>query len=80
MAMSQVCNRAVVMSVGDFDPGVHLDKRYGVRWETKRLHKVLSQRGFKVEFHNDPTAQEIYSLFEAGMFFRYWKYCVIKMC
>ena len=68
---SQVCNRAVVVSVKDFDPGVELARRKGVGRDAKRLHKVLSRLGFKVKIHNDPTAQEIYSLFEAGMFFRY---------
>ncbi|KAL2099713.1 hypothetical protein ACEWY4_004107 [Coilia grayii] len=62
----KVCNRAVIVSVGEFDHGVELTRRAaGVRSDTKRLHKVLSKLGFEVEFHNDLSAQEIYTLFKA---------------
>ncbi|XP_076139428.1 caspase-7-like [Alosa pseudoharengus] len=60
-----ICNRAVVVSVKDFDPGVDLTRRPGVGRDAQRLHRVLSRLGFKVEIHNDLTAEEIYTLFKA---------------
>lgn len=63
----KACNRAVIVSVGQFDPGVGLSGRVGgVRNDTRRLHRVLTTLGFKVEFHNDQSADEIYELFEEG--------------
>ncbi|XP_062410869.1 caspase-7-like [Sardina pilchardus] len=58
-----ICNRAVVVSVKDFDPGVELTRRPGVGRDAQRLHRVLSRLGFKVDIHSDLTAEEIYTLF-----------------
>ncbi|XP_059213822.1 caspase-3 [Centropristis striata] len=57
------CNRAVLVSVGEFDPGVGLRRRPGAKKDTKRLHSTLSKLGFKVDFHSDLTGDEIYELF-----------------
>lgn len=57
----------MVVSVKDFDPGVELSRRPGVGRDAKRLHRVLSQLGFKVEIHSDLTAGEIHRLFKEGM-------------
>lgn len=62
--IDEIQNRVVVVSVEDFDPGVGLAKRKGVGRDVRRLHKVLCKLGFKVEFHSDPTAREVYELFE----------------
>ncbi|XP_076139537.1 caspase-7-like [Alosa pseudoharengus] len=59
------CNRALLVSAIKFYPGVDLSSRPGAAQDTKRLHKVLSRLGFKVEIHNDLTAEEIYTLFKA---------------
>ncbi|XP_028319400.1 caspase-7 [Gouania willdenowi] len=63
MSPSGTSNRAVVVSVGRFDPGVELSNRPGAPRDTKRLHGCLSRRGFSVELHNDLTSEEIYKLF-----------------
>ncbi|KAJ8388626.1 hypothetical protein AAFF_G00131910 [Aldrovandia affinis] len=57
-------NRALVVSVTAFDPGVDLCARSGAKRDAKRLHKVLSKLGFGVDLHMDPTAEEIYQLFK----------------
>lgn len=58
----------MVVSVKDFDPGVELSRRPGVGRDAKRLHRVLSQLGFKVEIHSDLTAGEIHRLFKEGLY------------
>uniref|UniRef100_A0A3Q3WZ40 Caspase-3-like n=1 Tax=Mola mola TaxID=94237 RepID=A0A3Q3WZ40_MOLML len=57
------CNRAVVVSVARFDPGVSLRRRPGANKDSKRLHKTLSKLGFKVDIHTDLSSDEIYELF-----------------
>ncbi|XP_028274000.1 caspase-3-like [Parambassis ranga] len=56
-------NRALLVSVGQFHPGVPLNQRPGVRRDTTTLHRTLSKLGFKVELHNDLNSEEIYELF-----------------
>ncbi|XP_019119129.1 caspase-3 isoform X2 [Larimichthys crocea] len=58
------CNRAVLVSVGEFDPGVRLERRPGANKDTKSLHHTLSKLGFKVDIHSDLSGDEIYELFE----------------
>lgn len=60
------CNRAVVVSVAQFDPGVSLGRRPGADKDSKRLHKTLSKLGFKVDIHTDLSSDEIYELFLTG--------------
>uniref|UniRef100_A0A3Q4GNQ8 Caspase 3, apoptosis-related cysteine peptidase-like n=1 Tax=Neolamprologus brichardi TaxID=32507 RepID=A0A3Q4GNQ8_NEOBR len=55
-------NRAVVVSVAQFDPGVSLGDRAGAQKDAKRLHGTLSRRGFEVELHSDLSGDEIYEL------------------
>nr|XP_004556181.2 caspase-3-like [Maylandia zebra] len=57
-------NRAVVVSVAEFYPGVKMGNRAGAKRDAKRLHSTLSRRGFKVELHSDLSGAEIYELFE----------------
>ncbi|XP_069370054.1 caspase-7-like [Paralichthys olivaceus] len=57
------CNRALVVSVAEFDPGVKLGRRPGAQKDAKRLHRTLSKLGFKVELHSDLSGEEIYQLF-----------------
>ncbi|KAM8828016.1 caspase-7-like isoform 1-T2 [Spinachia spinachia] len=56
-------NRAVLVSVEQFDPGVVLGRRPGASKDAKKLHRTLSQLGFKVEIHSDLSAEGIYQLF-----------------
>ncbi|XP_030292357.1 caspase-7-like [Sparus aurata] len=63
MDHSRECNRAVLVSVAKFDYGVDLDKRSGAKKDVKELHRTLSKLGFKVDIHNDLSADEIYELF-----------------
>ncbi|KAM9801260.1 caspase-7-like [Neosynchiropus ocellatus] len=60
----QQSNRAVLVSVSEFEPGVDLRRRPGAKRDTKRLHRVLKKLGFCVEIHNDLRGREIYELFE----------------
>lgn len=60
------CNRAVVVSVAQFDPGVSLGRRPGAKKDNKKLHSTLSKVGFKVDLYMDLTADEIYELFQKG--------------
>ncbi|XP_053728190.1 caspase-7-like [Synchiropus splendidus] len=60
----QQCDRAVLVSVNEFEPGVDLRRRPGAKRDTKRLHRVLKKLGFWVEIHNDLQAHEIYELFQ----------------
>lgn len=62
----QECNRAVVVSVARFDPGVKLQRRPGAERDSKSLHRTLSKMGFKVDIHNDLSSEEIYELFQKG--------------
>lgn len=59
-------NRAVVMSVASFDYGVPLGKRNGAKRDAKKLHRTLSNLGFKVDVHDDLSSEEIYELFLQG--------------
>ncbi|XP_075885882.1 caspase-7 [Nelusetta ayraudi] len=61
---SEACNRAVVVSVAEFDPGVSLGRRPGAKKDAKRIHSTLSKLGFKVEYHMDLSGDEIYELFQ----------------
>ncbi|XP_029921416.1 caspase-7-like [Myripristis murdjan] len=61
---SAECNRAVLVSVAQFDHGVSLGRRPGAERDTKRLHRTLSKLGFKVDIHNDLSSDEMYTLFE----------------
>ncbi|XP_045923790.1 caspase-7-like [Micropterus dolomieu] len=58
------CNRAVLVSVARFDPGVDLERRSGAERDAKRLHRTLSKLGFKVDIHADLSGDEIYKLFQ----------------
>lgn len=66
MASPDGCNRAVIVSMATFHPGVDLGRRPGAQWDTKRLHRSLSKLGFKVDMHNDLSSEEIYELFTQG--------------
>ncbi|KAM7392383.1 hypothetical protein PAMA_007479 [Pampus argenteus] len=57
------CNRAVVVSVAQFDPGVSLRSRPGAERDAKKLHRTLSKLGFRVDIHSDLSSNEIYELF-----------------
>ncbi|KAF3846935.1 hypothetical protein F7725_004013, partial [Dissostichus mawsoni] len=46
-------NRAVLVSVAQFDPGVRLRRRPGAQRDAKKLHRTLSKLGFRVEIHSD---------------------------
>uniref|UniRef100_A0A8C9Z291 Caspase family p20 domain-containing protein n=1 Tax=Sander lucioperca TaxID=283035 RepID=A0A8C9Z291_SANLU len=60
---SRECNRVVLVSVAQFDPGVNLGRRPGADKDTKTLHHTLSKLGFKVDIHDDLSGDEIYQLF-----------------
>lgn len=60
------CNRAVLVSVAEFDPGVRLGRRPGAERDAKRLHRTLSKLGFEVDIHADLGGDEIYELFLKG--------------
>lgn len=60
------CNRAVLVSVAEFDQGVRLGRRPGAKKDTKKLHSILSKLGFKVDIHSDLSSDEIYELFLKG--------------
>ncbi|XP_047425967.1 caspase-7 [Mugil cephalus] len=57
-----VGNRAVLVSVAQYEPGVELGWRPGAKRDTRRLHRTLSKLGFKVELHMDLRADEIQQL------------------
>ncbi|KAK5856790.1 hypothetical protein PBY51_008360 [Eleginops maclovinus] len=57
------CNRALLVSVAQFDPGVRLRGRPGAQRDTKKLHRTLSKLGFRVEIHSDLSSDQIYQLF-----------------
>lgn len=62
-------NRALIVSVEDFYPGVDLDNRKGAKRDTQRLHKTLSKLGFSVEIRIDIEADAIYKAFKEGKIF-----------
>ncbi|KAF7648646.1 hypothetical protein LDENG_00153710 [Lucifuga dentata] len=57
-------NRAVLLSVAEFDPGVNLSRRLGAQRDTKELHRTLSKLGFRVDIYNDLSGDKIYELFK----------------
>ncbi|XP_051234499.1 caspase-7 [Dicentrarchus labrax] len=57
------CNRAVLVSVAEFHPGVELRNRPGAEKDAKKLHRTLSKLGFKVDIHSDLNGDEIEQLF-----------------
>ncbi|XP_026209802.1 caspase-3-like isoform X2 [Anabas testudineus] len=63
MAHSEERNRAVLVSVSKFHPGVMLGPRPGAKSDAKRLHRTLSKLGFKVDIHSDLSRDEIYDVF-----------------
>lgn len=65
-AQREGCNRAVVVSVAQFDPGVKLVRRPGAKKDAKKLHRTLSKLGFKVDLHMDLSGDDIYELFYKG--------------
>ncbi|KAL0965310.1 hypothetical protein UPYG_G00279600 [Umbra pygmaea] len=58
------CNRAILVSVSNFEPGVPLSKRTGADRDNKRLHRTLTRLEYRVHIHMDLNAQEIYTLFK----------------
>ncbi|XP_051973886.1 caspase-3-like [Xyrauchen texanus] len=64
-ANKSVKNRALIVSVQHFYPGVALMKRPGVKRDTQRLHKILTNLGFSVVIKQDIEAEEIYEAFKA---------------
>lgn len=59
-------NRAVVVSVARFYPGVSLTKRPGAERDAKKIHKTLRKLGFRVKLHSDLSSEEIYQVFREG--------------
>ncbi|XP_016302690.1 caspase-3-like isoform X1 [Sinocyclocheilus anshuiensis] len=64
-ANKRMKNRALIVSVENFYPGVGLNKRNGAKRDTRRLHKILSKLGFSVDIRMDIDANEIYEAFKA---------------
>ncbi|XP_051972549.1 caspase-3-like [Xyrauchen texanus] len=64
-ASKSLKNRALIVSVENFYPGVDLMKRWGVKRDTQRLHKILTKLGFSVVIKQDMEAEEIYEVFKA---------------
>ncbi|KAK2818546.1 hypothetical protein Q5P01_024107 [Channa striata] len=56
-------NRAVLVSVAAFEPGLRLESRSGAKRDARRLHRTLSKLGFKVDLHSDLSSEEIHDLF-----------------
>lgn len=75
MAISGELNRAVVVSVAEFDPGVSLGRRPGAERDSKRLHRTLSKLGYKVDLHSDLSGEEIYQLFLDGEILSGCQFC-----
>ncbi|XP_077099624.1 caspase-7-like [Siphateles boraxobius] len=63
-ASKTVRNKALIVSVENFYPGVDLSRRSGVKRDTQRLHKILNKLGFSVEIKIDIEAEEIYEAFK----------------
>ncbi|XP_016342680.1 caspase-3-like [Sinocyclocheilus anshuiensis] len=64
-ANKRMKNRALIVSVENFYPGVGLNKRNGAKRDTRRLHKILSKLGFSVDIRMDIEKDEIYEAFKA---------------
>ncbi|XP_044139004.1 caspase-7-like [Bufo gargarizans] len=68
--MSKVAkSRAVIIAIAEFHMrpggnGIALDPRKGVKYDLKRLHKVLSGLGFAVSLHTDVSASEIREIYQ----------------
>ncbi|KTF84577.1 hypothetical protein cypCar_00049256 [Cyprinus carpio] len=60
-----VKNRALIVSVENFCSDAGLNKRTGVKRDTRRLHKILTKLGFSVDIRMDIEANEIYEAFKA---------------
>ncbi len=74
MAHSGESNRAVLVSVAEFDQGVQLRRRPGAKRDAKRLHRTLSKLGFKVDIYTDLSSEEIYELFQKGNTHDRWEH------
>nr|XP_055063714.1 caspase-3 [Misgurnus anguillicaudatus] len=59
-----VRNRALIVSVENFYPGVDLNPRSGAKKDTQRLHKLLTKLGFSVTIKMDIESDEIYEAFK----------------
>ncbi|KAG9263419.1 caspase-3 [Astyanax mexicanus] len=57
------CNRALIVSVSSFYPGVQLSARPGAERDTRILHRALHTRGYRTRILTDPDAQDIYTAF-----------------
>uniref|UniRef100_A0A8C1D7A9 Caspase family p20 domain-containing protein n=1 Tax=Cyprinus carpio carpio TaxID=630221 RepID=A0A8C1D7A9_CYPCA len=58
-------NRALIVSVENFCSDADLNKRNGVKRDTRRLHKILTNLGFSVDIRTDINANQIYEAFKA---------------
>uniref|UniRef100_A0A672JVI2 Caspase family p20 domain-containing protein n=1 Tax=Sinocyclocheilus grahami TaxID=75366 RepID=A0A672JVI2_SINGR len=58
-------NRVLIVSVENFYSGAGLNKRNGVKRDTRRLHKILTKLGFSVDIRMDIDANEICEAFKA---------------
>uniref|UniRef100_A0A8C1WX70 Caspase-3-like n=1 Tax=Cyprinus carpio TaxID=7962 RepID=A0A8C1WX70_CYPCA len=58
-------NRALIVSVENFCSDADLNKRNGVKRDTRRLHKILTNLGFSVHIRTDIDANQIYEAFKA---------------
>ncbi|XP_016097211.1 caspase-3-like [Sinocyclocheilus grahami] len=57
--------RALIVSVENFYSGADLNKRNGVKRDSRRLHKILTKLGFSVDIRMDIDANEICEAFKA---------------
>ncbi|XP_069800335.1 caspase-7-like [Dendropsophus ebraccatus] len=62
-------SRAVIIAITEFHKrqggnGASLDARGGVKYDTKRLHRVLSNLGFAVSLHTDVSGSEIKEIYQ----------------
>ncbi|XP_056425164.1 caspase-7-like isoform X2 [Hyla sarda] len=68
--MSRVVkSRAVIIAITEFHKrqggnGESLEARKGVKYDTKRLHKVLSKLGFEVSLHTDVSSSDIRKIYQ----------------
>lgn len=68
--MSKVAkSRAVIIAITEFHKrpggnGTTLEARKGVKYDTKRLHRVLSNLGFSVSLHTDVSGSEIREIYQ----------------
>ncbi|XP_029565632.1 caspase-3 [Salmo trutta] len=63
-AGDEECNRAVLVTMSNFDHGVPLCRRPGAEKDAKRLHRTLTRLGYRVDIHTDLTSHEMYTLFK----------------